>query len=52
MSSQLEAVEARKAFICFDEPIFKAVFSIKIKHDSSLTAWSNMPIKSVEYLYF
>lgn len=44
--SQLEAIEARKAFISFDEPSFKATFSIRIVHDASLTAMSNMPVKS------
>jgi len=48
IASQLEAVEARKAFICFDEPEFKSNFSIKVIHDSSLHAMSNMPIKSKE----
>lgn len=44
--SQFECIEARKAFISFDEPSFKAKVSITVKHDSSLTAFSNMPVKS------
>lgn len=45
VSSQLETVEARKSFPCFDEPAMKAKFNLKLIHDSSLTAFSNMPIK-------
>ena len=43
MTSQMEAVEARKAFPCFDEPDMKAVFRFTIIHDSSLHVYSNMP---------
>lgn len=42
VSTQFEPVEARKAFICFDEPKYKATFTITIQHDSSLDAYSNM----------
>lgn len=45
MASQFEAIEARKAFICFDEPEFKALFNITVRHHPSLKAFSNMPIK-------
>ena len=44
--SQFECIEARKAFICFDEPGFKAKFNIIVKHDPSLIAFSNMPVAS------
>lgn len=43
MTSQMEAVEARKAFPCFDEPDMKAIFRLKVVHDSSLHVYSNMP---------
>lgn len=46
VASQLETVEARKSFPCFDEPEWKATFEITLIHDKSLTAWSNMPIES------
>jgi aminopeptidase N len=39
-------IDARKAFLCFDEPGFKSIFKITILHDKSLQALSNMPIKS------
>lgn len=44
-------VEARNAFLCFDEPAFKAVFKIKIIHDESMSAMANMPVKQTKYLY-
>lgn len=43
--SQFEPVEARKAFPSFDEPAYKALFKIKVRHDSSVEAISNMPIQ-------
>lgn len=46
IASQMEATDARKSFICFDEPDMKAVFKLRVIHDSSLHALSNMPIKS------
>ncbi len=46
MASQMETVEARKSFLCFDEPEWRAIFNIKVKHDKSLKAFSNMPIKT------
>lgn len=47
-STHFEPTSARMAFPCFDEPSFKANFSIKIKREKQHIALSNMPIvKSV-----
>ncbi len=51
LASQMEPVDARKSFPCFDEPDMKAVFKLRIIHDSSVHALSNMPIKSSANLY-
>ena len=40
----LSPVSTRKFFPCFDEPDFKATFSIKVTHSSQYKALSNMPV--------
>ena len=44
ITSQLEYIEARKAFLSFDEPELKSTFRITIIHEENLDAMSNMPV--------
>ncbi|XP_007940750.1 endoplasmic reticulum aminopeptidase 2 [Orycteropus afer afer] len=47
--TDFEPTQARMAFPCFDEPLFKANFSIKIRRESKHIALSNMPkVKTIE----
>lgn len=43
-TTQFEPTEARRALPCWDEPSFKATFSVTIVAPRGLTASSNMPI--------
>lgn len=48
-STQFEATSARAAFPCFDEPAFKANYTIHIHRETRHIALSNMPkLKTVE----
>ncbi len=44
-TTQLQSTDARKAFPCWDEPDFKAVFSVTLVVAAGLTAISNEPMK-------
>ncbi|NXA55543.1 AMPQ Aminopeptidase, partial [Nothocercus julius] len=43
IASQMEPTYARTVYPCFDEPAMKATFNIRIIHDPSYVALSNMP---------
>ena len=45
-ATQFEATDARRAFPCWDEPDFKAVFSTTLVVDPQLTAISNTSVAS------
>ena len=47
-ATQFEAADARRAFPCFDEPEFKARFTVELIHPSGNAAIANMPILSQE----
>ncbi len=40
-STQFESTDARRAFPCWDEPAFKAVYQVTLVIDEKLTAISN-----------
>src|SRR6266540_2666210 len=42
-TTQMQATDCRRAFPCWDEPEFKAVFSITLVIDPALAAVSNSP---------
>ncbi len=45
-ATQFEATDARRAFPCWDEPAFKAVFAATLVVDAHLAAVSNTPVLS------
>ncbi len=49
-ATQFEATDARRAFPCFDEPEFKARFTLELVHDPKLQAIANAPIERTEQL--
>ena len=49
-ATQFEATDARRAFPSFDEPEFKARFTLELVHDAKLQAIANAPIVHTEQL--
>jgi puromycin-sensitive aminopeptidase len=47
-TTQMQATDCRRAFPCWDEPEFKAVFGITLVIDPALTAVSNSPERGRE----
>ena len=43
-ATQMEPTDARRMFACFDEPQYKATFSVKLSIQKNLAAISNCPI--------
>ncbi|XP_070155699.1 aminopeptidase N-like [Polyergus mexicanus] len=49
LATSFQAIGARQIFPCWDEPTFKSIFNISIKHHKSCIVLSNMP-KNLEDL--
>jgi aminopeptidase N len=46
IATQLQKINARTVFPCYDEPKFKATFSLTLKHGSDYHSISNMDLVS------
>jgi aminopeptidase N len=45
LATQLQAVDARRLFPSFDEPVFRSVFELDVRAPSGFQVMSNMPLK-------
>ncbi|XP_019527002.2 aminopeptidase N-like [Aedes albopictus] len=48
IATQFQAISARTAFPCFDEPALKATFNLQIVHAEEYSAVSNTPVMEIE----
>jgi aminopeptidase N len=48
VATQFEATDARRTFPCFDEPSFRATFTLTAEVPESIQAVSNMPVDRTE----
>lgn len=51
-STHFEPTSARMALPCFDEPIFKANYSVRIRRGPSHISLSNMPLVRLSHKIF
>lgn len=42
-TTQFQATNARNAFPCFDEPVYKSTFAFNLTYPEELSAWANTP---------